>query len=149
MLKKTVHYDATSITQTLEWYMRFKSGQNSVQDFESSGRPPSSRTEENLEKLVEVIQEETRPTINDVCNILVLEYGECLPVLSGDINVRRIAAEFVTRLLNDDQNQNQMAVCKDLKVKGKNDIRFLYKFKADYNMEKVFKVTNIRGYSRG
>jgi hypothetical protein len=52
MLKKTFHYDATSITQTLEWHMRFQSGQNSVQNFESSGHPPSSRTEENLEKLV-------------------------------------------------------------------------------------------------
>jgi len=29
-----------------------------------SGRPPSRRTEENLEKIVEVIKEETRPTIN-------------------------------------------------------------------------------------
>jgi len=106
MLKKTFHYDATSITQTFEWYMLFKIGQNSVQDFESSGCQPSSRTEENLETLVKVIQEEARSTINDVCNILVLAYGECLPVLSGDINVRRIAAEFVTSLLNDDRNQN-------------------------------------------
>jgi hypothetical protein len=63
--------------------------------------------------------------------------------------VRRIAAEFVTRLLNDDQNQNQMSVCKDLQVKDKNGIRFLYKFQADYNMENVFKVTKIGGYSRG
>jgi hypothetical protein len=93
MLKKTFPYDATSITQTLEWYMPFKSGQNSVQDFENSGRPPSSRTEENLEQFVKVIKEETRPTINDVCKILILTYGECLPVLSGDINVRQFAAE--------------------------------------------------------
>jgi hypothetical protein len=66
-----------------------------------------------------------------------------LPVLSGDINVRRIAAGFVTCLLYDDQNQNQMALCKDLQIKDKNDIRFLYKFKADYNMENLFKVTKI------
>ena len=149
MLKKTFHYDATSITQTFEWHMRFKSDQNWVQGFESSGRPPSSRTEENLETLVKVIPDETWSTINDVCNILVLSYGECLPVLSGYINVRRIAAEFVTRLLNDDQNQNQMAVCKDWQVKDESDIRFLYKFKADYNMKNIFKLTKIRGYSRG
>jgi len=63
--------------------------------------------------------------------------------------VRRIAAEFVTRLLNDDQNQNQIAVCKDLQVKDENDIIFLYNFKADYSMENIFKLTKIRGYSRG
>jgi hypothetical protein len=57
--------------------MGFKNGQNSVQEFERSDRPASSRTEENLEKLVKVIQEETLPSINDVCNILVLAYGEC------------------------------------------------------------------------
>lgn len=149
MLKKTFHYDATNIIQTFEWYKPFESVQNSVQDFESSGRPPPSRIEENLETLVKVIQEETRSTINDVCNILVLSYGECLPVLSGDINVRRTAAEFVTRLLNDDQNQNQVAVRKDLQVTDKNDTRFLYKLKADYNMENIFKLTKIRGYSGG
>ena len=63
--------------------------------------------------------------------------------------MRRIAAEFVTRLLNDDQNQNQIAVCKDLQVKDENDIIFLYNFKADYSMENIFKLTKIRGYSRG
>jgi len=41
-----------------------------------------------------------------------------------------------------------MAVCKDLQVTDINDIKFLYKFKTDYNMENVFKVTKVRGYSR-
>jgi hypothetical protein len=143
------------------------------------GRPPSRRNEENLEKIVKVIEEETRPTINDVCSILVLAYGKGLFDLSGDINVRRIATEFLTRLLNDDRNQNQIDVCKDLQFKDKNDIRFLYNFKADNNMENVFnplnaelnpnchllsllgahpilyisrirvKATKLRGYSRG
>ena len=63
--------------------------------------------------------------------------------------MRRIATEFLTRFLNDDRNQNQMDVCKDLQFKYKNGIRFFYNFKADYNMENIFKVTKIRVYSRG
>jgi hypothetical protein len=85
--------------------------------------------------------------INDVCNILVLAYGECLPVLSGDINVRRTATKFVTHLLNEGKNQNQLSVCKEFQVKDNNDIRFLYKFKAIYKMGNVFTVIKILGYS--
>lgn len=63
--------------------------------------------------------------------------------------MRRTATNFVTRLMNDGKNHNQLSVCKDLQVKDKNDIRFLYKFKANYvyKMGNVFKATKIRGYS--
>jgi hypothetical protein len=47
---KRLNYDATNIVETFEWCLLFRSGQNSVVDFESSGRPPSNRTEEYLEK---------------------------------------------------------------------------------------------------
>jgi hypothetical protein len=39
-------------TQTFKWFSRFKCGKNAVEDSERSGRPSTSRTDENVENVV-------------------------------------------------------------------------------------------------
>jgi hypothetical protein len=51
-----------SLSQTAvsEWHSRFKAGQVSVEDDECSGRPSTSKTIENIEKIQELIHEDCR-----------------------------------------------------------------------------------------
>jgi hypothetical protein len=80
---------------------------------------------ENVAKVCEVICEDRRRTIHDVCNLLVLSYGTCQRILSDELNMRRIAAKFVPRLLSDDQKQHRLEVCMELKEQVRNDPDFL------------------------
>ena len=50
-------------------HQNFESGHNSVENFEIPGHPPSSRTGENIGKVGQVFQEESRLKIIDICNI--------------------------------------------------------------------------------
>jgi hypothetical protein len=108
--KKAFYGNIMSRTKTLEWYLGFNSCQNLVEGFERAGRTPSSRMDENVEKFREIIHEDGRLTINNVCNFLRLAYGTCARVLTEDLNMRLITAQFIPRLLNVDQKHKTKTI---------------------------------------
>jgi hypothetical protein len=50
-------------------HQNFKSSHISVENIENPGQPPSSRTDENVGKVGQVVQLERRLTIIDICSI--------------------------------------------------------------------------------
>ena len=46
---------AMSKTKVYEWYKRFQDGREDVEDDERPGRPSTSRTDENVEKVKEMV----------------------------------------------------------------------------------------------
>lgn len=65
-LERAFRDDALSTTQKSEYHSRFKRVQISVEDFEGSGLPSPSRTDENVKKEREAIRGNRRLIINDV-----------------------------------------------------------------------------------
>jgi hypothetical protein len=86
-------------------YKRFKDGRTSVEDDERSGWPSTTATPENIAKVREAILPDRRQTIHDVCEIVGLSYGAVQRILADNLNMRRISARFVPRLLSDDQKR--------------------------------------------
>jgi hypothetical protein len=101
MLQETFGDNAMSQSRTFLWCKRFKDGQMSVDDDERSGRPSTSTTPENIAKVREAILADHRQTIHDVCEIVGLSYGTVQRTLADNLNMRRISARFVPRLLSD------------------------------------------------
>jgi len=56
-MKKTAGY---------KWVKRFSEGRESVTDEESSGRPATSRTEENIAKVRHILRENRRLTVRSI-----------------------------------------------------------------------------------
>ena len=108
MLKEAFDEQALSQATTFEWFKRFEDGRESVEDDKNSGRPSTCPTPEMTAKVREVIIEDRRQTIHDVCNRVGLSYGSCQRILADELNMRRIAAKFVPRLLNNDQRDHQV-----------------------------------------
>jgi hypothetical protein len=75
----------------------------SVEDDECSGRPSTSKTTENAEKIWELIYEDRRRTIHELADTVGISYGVCQETLTENLNMRRIAEKFVLRLLTNDQ----------------------------------------------
>jgi histone-lysine N-methyltransferase SETMAR len=121
MLKEAFGDNAMSQSKTFLWYKRFKDRRTSVNDNERSGRPSTSTTPENIAKVREAILADRRRTIHDVCEIVGLSYGTVQRILSDNLNTRRIAAKFVSRLLNNDQKEHCVAVCRELKDQARDD----------------------------
>jgi len=53
MLQKASKEEALSHTQVFKWFAEFKREEMSVEDHPDSGRPSTSRTDENVEKIQE------------------------------------------------------------------------------------------------
>jgi predicted transcriptional regulator len=114
MLKTAFGDNAMGRTQAFEWFSRFKRGETSVEDSERSGRPSTCRTEKNVENVRKIVNEHGRNTITEIAGRLGLSYGTCQRILTEDLNMRRISAKFVPRLLTEEQKQRRVFVFQEL-----------------------------------
>jgi len=73
-----------------------------VEDREHSGRPSTCTTLEMIAKVQEVLLEDIRQVIHDVCDRVGPSYGSCQCIQADELNTKKIAAKFV-RFLNNDQ----------------------------------------------
>ena len=67
-----------------------------------------------LQKMREAIHEDRRRSMT-FATLLGLLYGTCQCILSDKLNMMRIAAKFVPRLLTDDQKQYRLEISMELK----------------------------------
>ena len=125
MLHQAFGDNTMSQRKTLLWYKRFKDGWTSVDDDERSGRPSTSTTPENIAKVREAILADHRQTIHDVCEIAGLTYGTVQRILADNLNMSRISARVVPRLLSDDQKAHPVSVCRELKQQARDDPIFI------------------------
>jgi len=127
MLQKAFKEEALSRTQVFEWFARFKRGEMSVEDHPHSGRPSTSHTDENVEKIREQINEDHRYTIDEISEATGVSWSSCQQILTVDLNVRRVATKFVPRLLTQDQKNTRLTLSKELKNQIESDPNFLSK----------------------
>ena len=100
-------------------------GWTSIDDEERSGLRSTSTTPENIAKVQEAILADCRQTIHDVCEIAGLSYGTVQRILVDNLNMGRISARFVPRLLSDDQKAHRVSVCRELKQQARDDPNFI------------------------
>ena len=65
MLREAFKEDALSHARVYEWFSRFKRGDMSLEDQPRSGRPSTSRTDENIKKISDAIMFDSRRTIDE------------------------------------------------------------------------------------
>ena len=66
MLVQVYGDNAVKKTTFYKWVKRFNEGRESVTDEERSGRPTTSRTEENIAKFRQIMRENNRLTVRSM-----------------------------------------------------------------------------------
>ena len=66
MLVQVYGVNAMKKKAVYKWVKRFSEGRGSVTDEERSGRPATSRTEENMAKVRQIVRENCRVTIRSI-----------------------------------------------------------------------------------
>jgi hypothetical protein len=74
-LKEAFGEQTLSQARTFEWFKRFKDGRESVYDRKHSGRTTARTTPEMIAEVREVILQDRRQTLHDVCNHAGLSQG--------------------------------------------------------------------------
>jgi len=108
-----------------EWHARFKRGRTSLEDDERSGRPSTSSTPTNVETIRWVVHEDCRITIKEIAAIVNVSYGTAQTILTRNMNMHRIAAKFVPRLLIPEQKEHRVEICEQLRQHALDDPSFM------------------------
>ena len=86
-----VHGDDTMSRPCLfEWHRRFKKGKEEVEDDHSSGRPSTSRTVKNVERVRQNVRSDRRLTVRIITDELGMNSKRVLMIVTKDLGMRKI-----------------------------------------------------------
>jgi hypothetical protein len=115
MLETAYKEAALGKTQVFKWFSHFRNGELSVADQPQSGRPSTSRTDENIMIIHELILEDCHRIIDDLVDLYGVSWSSCQRILSEELQMNRVAAKFVPHMHMADQKQSRVDVCRELK----------------------------------
>ena len=82
-LKEVYGEDVMSRTQIFEWHKRFKNGRKEVEDDPKSGRPSTSRTDDNIARVKQLVRNDRRLTVRMIGEKLGLNRESVRKILRG------------------------------------------------------------------
>jgi len=93
---------------------RFSEGRESVTDEERSGWPATSRTEENIAKVRQIVCENRRLTVRSIAEHVNIDRETVRKILTEDLDMRKMCAKMVPRELTEEQKQRKVTICREL-----------------------------------
>jgi len=105
--------------------VHFKRGRTSLEDEKRPGRPSTSSTPKNVETIQRLVHEDRQRTTKDIATIVNVSYGTVQTILTCDLNMHRVAAKFIPRLLTPEQKEHHVAVCLKLCQRAVDDPSFM------------------------
>ena len=97
-----------------ERHRRFKKGREEVEDDQRSGRPSTSRTDENIERGRQKERSDCRLTVRMIADELGMNSDRVWRIITEDLKMRKICAKMVPRLLNEGQKEQRVQVCQGI-----------------------------------
>ena len=114
MLQLVYGDETMARSSVFEWHKRFRDGREEVEDAARSGRPSTSRTEENVDRVRQMIRNDRRLTVRMIADSLSINRDCVWKIITEDLGMRKICAKMVPKLLNDAQKERRVQVCEDI-----------------------------------
>ena len=108
MLVQVYGDNAMKKTAVYKWVKRFSEGRESVTDEERSGRPATSRTEENIAKIRQILRENRRLTVGSTAEQVNIDRGTVRKILTEDLDMKKVCAKMVPKELTEEQKQRRV-----------------------------------------
>jgi len=86
---------------------------------------PASTTDENVERVKEMVMNDRRITIREVADDVGILIGSCHGIFSDVLGMKRVTAKFVPKLLNFEQKQRRMEIAQESLNEVNNDAELL------------------------
>ncbi|GFT66752.1 protein GVQW3 [Nephila pilipes] len=117
--------DAIGVTQIKEWFNRFKDGRTSAESEQRCGRPQTARSAANVERVRNLVMTDRRLTVREIAVEVGVSKDSAHAILREDLNMNRVAAKFVPKLLSPEQKDLCFDVAQDLLDIANIDLAFL------------------------
>ena len=95
-------------TAVYKWVKRFSEGRESVTDEERSGRPATSKTEENIAKVRQIVLENRRLTVRSIAEQVNINRETVRKILTEDLDMRKVCAKMAPKELTEEQKQRRV-----------------------------------------
>lgn len=125
MLQEAFGDECMSRSRCHEWYRRFCEGRTSEKDDSRLGRPSTSTDDDHVAKVNALIRADRRLTIREIAEECEISFGSCQEILTGKLEMRRVAAKFVPKVLTEDQKGHRVLCSEELLEQATNDENFL------------------------
>ncbi|GFX72634.1 protein GVQW3 [Trichonephila clavipes] len=109
MMKTAFRDEAMSRAWVFEWFRPFKEGRQSVNSDPRSVRPSTSRNVDKIAQVKAVVRSDRCLTVREIAQECHISVGLCDEILRKDLNMRRVSANIVPRLLTEDQQIQRLA----------------------------------------
>jgi len=103
-------------TAVYKWVKRFSEGRESVTDEQRSGWPATSRTEENIAKVHQIVCENHRLTVRSRAEQVNIYRERDGKILTEDLDMRKVCAKMVPKELTKEQNKEEILATKQITV---------------------------------
>jgi len=100
--------NAMKKTAVYKWVKRFTEGRESVTDEERSGRPATSRTEENIAKVRQILRENRRLTVRSITEQVNIDRETVRKILTEDLDMWKVCAKMSPKERTEEQEQRRV-----------------------------------------
>ncbi|UYV63674.1 NOS1 [Cordylochernes scorpioides] len=105
MLQKAFKDDCISRSLSGKWHEALKEGREEVADEPRSGRPTTARTDENVDRVLEVLRTDRRLSIQQIADTLHMSTFVVHGIVTEDLQMRKVCAKLVPKVLTQDQKE--------------------------------------------
>ena len=119
LLKTAFGDKCLSRSNVFIWFNRFKNGRESVEDDPQPGRPSTSKTDENIVKIHDLVRSDRRLTIREMSHELNLSFHAVQSILTKHLTMRRVSAKFIPKL-SDKHKQHRLQVAQEMINRSEN-----------------------------
>lgn len=113
-MKETLGDNAPAYSTITKFIRLFKTGHMSTEDYPITGRPIEVTTQENIDKVHDMILNDRRIHIHHIVNELELSYGVVHRIIHDHLGLVKLSARWVPRMLTADQKRRRVTVCTEL-----------------------------------
>lgn len=104
---------ALSRTRVFEWARQFREGRQNVCDDSRSGRPIEAASQHAIDLIEEIVTQNRRSTISEISADLNLSRGTVHRIVKDQLQLSKLCARWVPKLLNSDQKARRVECSRD------------------------------------
>ena len=91
----TLEDDAPALSTVKKWAAEFKRGRESLEDDPRLGRPSTATTQENIDRIHQMVMNDRRLTISHLANVVRISRERVENILHNELGMSKVLARWV------------------------------------------------------